>query len=62
MPGLQAETIAALCFDLNSGARQRLLALEQLGFTLAMADYGTGYCGLVRFTPSAWAPKVGLAA
>jgi hypothetical protein len=35
-------------FDLNSGARQRLLALEQLGFTL--------------FTPSAWAPKVGLAA
>jgi len=35
-------------FDHNSGARQRLLALEQLGFTLAMDDYGTGYSSLQR--------------
>jgi EAL domain-containing protein (putative c-di-GMP-specific phosphodiesterase class I) len=34
--------------DLNSGARQRLLAHEQLGFTLAMDDYGTGYSVLQR--------------
>jgi EAL domain-containing protein (putative c-di-GMP-specific phosphodiesterase class I) len=35
-------------FDRNSGARERLLALDQLGFTLAMDDYGTGYSGLQR--------------
>jgi EAL domain-containing protein (putative c-di-GMP-specific phosphodiesterase class I) len=35
-------------FDHNSGARQRLLELDQLGFTLAMDDYGTGYSGLQR--------------
>lgn len=35
-------------FDHNSEARQRLLALDQLGFTLAMDDYGTGYSGLQR--------------
>ena len=35
-------------FDHNSGARERLLALDQLGFTLAMDDYGTGYSGLQR--------------
>ena len=34
--------------DLNSAARQRLLAHEQLGFTLAMDDDGTGYSGLQR--------------
>lgn len=34
--------------DLNSGARQRLLAHEQLGFTLAMDDYGNGYSVLQR--------------
>ena len=34
--------------DLNSGALQRLLALEQFSFTLAMDDYGTGYSGLQR--------------
>jgi hypothetical protein len=39
-------------FDHNSGARQRLLALEQLGFTLAMDDDGTGHSGLQRLTPS----------
>ena len=35
-------------YDHNSGARERLLALDQLGFTLAMDDYGTGYSGLER--------------
>jgi len=35
-------------YDQNSGARERLLALDQLGFTLAMDDYGTGYSGLER--------------
>ena len=34
--------------DHNSGARQHLLALEQLGFTLAMDDDGIGYSGLQR--------------
>ena len=34
--------------DLNSGAQQRLLALEQLSFTLAMDDDGNGYSGLQR--------------
>lgn len=36
--------------DLNSGAQQRLLALEQLSFTLAIDDYGTGYSALQRLT------------
>jgi len=35
-------------FDRNSGAWDRLVALKQLGFTLAMDDYGTGYSGLQR--------------
>jgi EAL domain-containing protein (putative c-di-GMP-specific phosphodiesterase class I) len=35
-------------FDHTSGARERLLALHQLGLTLAMDDYGTGYSGLER--------------
>ena len=34
--------------DLNSGARQRLLALEQLSFTLAVDDDGTDYSDLQR--------------
>lgn len=35
-------------FDRDTGARDRLLALDQMGFTLAMDDYGTGYSGLQR--------------
>jgi diguanylate cyclase len=35
-------------FDRNTGAQERLLALDQMGFTLAMDDYGTGYSGLQR--------------
>ena len=34
--------------DLNSAARQRLLADEKLEFTLAIDDDGTGYSGLQR--------------
>jgi hypothetical protein len=34
--------------DLNSGARQRLLAHEQLSFTLAVDDDGTDYSGQQR--------------
>jgi hypothetical protein len=42
--------------DHNSGARQHLLALEQLGFTLAMDDDGIGYSGLQRHHTS---PELG---
>jgi EAL domain-containing protein (putative c-di-GMP-specific phosphodiesterase class I) len=34
--------------DPGSGARERFLELHQLGFCLAMDDYGTGYSGLQR--------------
>jgi hypothetical protein len=48
--------------DLNSGVQQRLLALEQLSFTMSIDDHGNGYSGCSGSTPSPSAPSRWIAA
>jgi EAL domain-containing protein (putative c-di-GMP-specific phosphodiesterase class I)/GGDEF domain-containing protein len=45
---IMLEITEAHSFHHNAAARDQLLALGQLGFTLAMDDYGTGYSSLQR--------------
>ena len=48
--GIMLEMTENQAFETSAAVRRRLWSLHELGFTLAMDDYGTGYSSMQRLT------------